>query len=102
MGNGYKILWTEHALSELQGIIEYLEENWTERELKNFSHELDHTIELISKNPLLFQDSALKKDIRRAVISKHTNLYYRLKPDSVEVLSLFSNRQNPEKLKLKD
>lgn len=102
MVNGYKVLWTEHALSELSGIIEYLEENWTERELRKFSHALDHIVELISKNPLLFQDSTLKKNIRRAVISKHTNLYYRLNSDSVEILSVFSNRQNPEKLKLKD
>ena len=51
MKSGYKIQWTDHALSELEGIIAYLEENWTDRELKNFSQELDHTIELISKNP---------------------------------------------------
>ncbi|MBA4743788.1 MAG: type II toxin-antitoxin system RelE/ParE family toxin [Muricauda sp.] len=98
MTSGFKILWTHNAISELKGIVAYLEENWTERELKNFSQELDHTIELISKNPELFQTSKKKKDIRRAVIAKYTNLYYRINSDSVEVLSLFSNRQSPDKL----
>ncbi|WP_298248412.1 type II toxin-antitoxin system RelE/ParE family toxin [uncultured Christiangramia sp.] len=100
MKNGYKILWTDHALSELENTIEYLEENWTERELKNFSQELDHTIELISKNPELFQVSKKKKNVRKAVVAKFNNLYYRQNNDSIEILSLFSNRQNPDKIKI--
>jgi plasmid stabilization system protein ParE len=100
MTSGYKILWTQNAVEELKGIVGYLEENWTEKELRNFAHELDHTIELISKNPELFQASKVKKDIRRAVIAKYTNLYYKTSSDSVEILSLFSNRQSSDKLKI--
>ncbi|GAB4514829.1 MULTISPECIES: type II toxin-antitoxin system RelE/ParE family toxin [unclassified Allomuricauda] len=100
MASGYKILWTQNAILELEGIIAYLEEHWTERELKNFSRELDHVMELISKNPELFQASSAKKDVRRAVIGRYTNLYYRMGSNTVEILSLFSNRQNPSKLKL--
>ena len=100
MKSGYKILWTDHALSELKNTIEYLEENWTERELKNFSQELDHTIELISKNPELFQISKKKKNVRRAVVARFNNLYYRLNEDSIEILSFFSNRQDPDKIKI--
>ena len=79
MKSGYKIRWTDHALSELEDTIEYLEKNWTDRELKNFSQELDHTIELISKNPELFQTSRQKETVRRAVVAKFNNLYYRRK-----------------------
>ena len=100
MKSGYKIQWTDHALSELRDIIEYLEENWTDRELKKFSKELDHIIELISKNPELFQTSKQKKTVRRAVIAKFNNLYYRQKNETVEILSLFSNRQDPDKIRI--
>jgi len=48
MKSGYNVLWTDHAISELKDTLEYLEENWTEKELSNFSKELDHPIELIS------------------------------------------------------
>ncbi|WP_262707322.1 type II toxin-antitoxin system RelE/ParE family toxin [Flagellimonas marinaquae] len=89
-----------NAISELEGIVAYLEEHWTERELTNFSRELDHTVELISRNPELFQASSARKDIRRAVIAKYTNLYYRMGENTVVILSLFSNRQHPDKLKL--
>lgn len=35
MKSGYKILWTEHATSELKETIEYFENNWTEKVLSN-------------------------------------------------------------------
>ena len=96
MKSGYKVLWTDHALSELKETIEYLETNWTERELRTFSAKLDHTIELISKAPELFPTSFEKKGIRKAVVEKHNNLYYRINNNSVEIVSLFANRKNPQ------
>jgi hypothetical protein len=32
MISGFKIVWTDHALSELKETIDYLKTNWTERE----------------------------------------------------------------------
>lgn len=61
MGGSYKILWTDHAISELKNTIEYLETYWTVKELTNFSNKLDHTIELISKTPKIFPTSIAKK-----------------------------------------
>lgn len=100
MKNGYKILWTNNAISELEETIEYLEINWSEKELRKFSEKLDHTIELISKTPEIFPNSYEKKGIRKAVVEKHNNLYYRIKEKSIEIISLFSNQQNPDKKKI--
>ena len=100
MESGFKIIWTEHALLELKDTIDYLETNWTKRELRNFSAKLDHTIELISKTPELFPCSIEKSAIRKAVVEKHNNLYYRVNNENVEVISLFSNRKNPTKKRL--
>jgi|TARA_R110002072_G_scaffold262818_2_gene421687 plasmid stabilization system protein ParE len=98
MQSGYKILWTDHALSELNKTIEYLEENWTDKELGNLSLELEHTVELISKTPEIFQAS--KRNTRRAIVAKYNSLYYRINDDSIEIISFFSNRQDPGKIKL--
>ena len=100
MKSGYKIRWTDHALSELEDTIEYLEKNWTERELKNFSQELDHTIELISRNPEVFQLTRKDSTVRRAVVSKFNNLYYRQNNETIEILSFFPNRQDPDKIRI--
>ncbi|MFY0481260.1 type II toxin-antitoxin system RelE/ParE family toxin [Flavobacterium sp. PLA-1-15] len=101
MKNGYRIFWTDNALKELSDTIEFLEENWTEKELRNLALKLEETVQYISQNPNLFQVSDTKKEIRRVVILKHNTLYYRLFKDQIEILSFFSNRQNPQKRKLK-
>ncbi len=98
MKSGFDIKWTNHALKELVETFEYLENNWTETELQKLSIKLEKIIELISKNPDLFQKSNIEKDVRRAVITKHNSLYYRIKNQTVEILSFFSNRKNPDKL----
>ena len=101
MKNGYEIVWSDFALNELQKTFEYLEEYWTEKELKTLARRLESILTLISKNPLLFQASDIKKDLRRVIILKHNTLYYRLKNDTIQIISFFSNRQNPQKRKLK-
>ena len=98
MKSGYKILWTEHALNELSHTYEYLELHFTDRELKKLSSELDRTLHLISQNPYLFPVSELK-GVRRIVIKKHNTIYFREKENCIEILSFFSNRQNPNKRK---
>lgn len=43
MKNGYKILWTDNALDELAQTIEYLEENFTDREIKKLASKVENT-----------------------------------------------------------
>lgn len=101
MKNGYKILWTDFALKELEATIAYLEENWTEKELKNLATSIEETLSLIAQNPEIFQKSEIKNTIRRAIILSHNTLYYRVHNNQIEILSFFSNRQSPKKRKLK-
>ncbi len=99
MQNGYNIFWTDSALKELADTIEYLKENWTDKELKKLALKLDDTLSLLCRNPELFQISH-KTGIRRAVVLQYNTMYYRINNNQVEILSFFSNRQNPEKRKL--
>lgn len=101
MKSGYKIFWTDFALDELAQTIKYLEENWTEKEIKKFSLKLEETIAFISENPYSFQVSDFAKEVRRAIILTYNTLYYRIVSNSVEVISLFSHRQDPKKRKFK-
>jgi plasmid stabilization system protein ParE len=100
MKNGYKILWTAFALKELEKTIEYLEENWTEKELRTLAESIEEKLALISQNPNLFQASDNKKNIRRVVIQTYNTLYYRFENEQIEIISFFSNRQNPKRRKL--
>jgi plasmid stabilization system protein ParE len=99
MENGYKILWTNNALAELTDTFVYLKENFTEKELKILSKEIEHILILVSRNPHIFPISESKK-IRRAIIRKYNTMYYRENGNTVEILSFFSNRQSPIKREL--
>jgi plasmid stabilization system protein ParE len=101
MKSGYKIVWTHIALLELEKTIAYLEEHFTEKELKTLANSIEETLALIAQNPYLFEASSYKKEIRRVVLLKYNTLYYRLNNDCVEIISFFSNRQSPKKRKLR-
>ena len=99
MKSGYNILWTEHALNELNNTIKYLEGNFTKKELKRLAVEIEETLALASQNPYLFQLVDAKMGIRRVVILTFNSMYFRVINSQIEILSFFSNRQNPKKLK---
>ncbi len=96
MKSGYEIQWTDNALNELRLTFEYLEENWTEKEITKLSAEIEKTIQLISNNPKLFAKSNYK-GIRKAVVLKLNSIYYSEKENKrIEIISFFANRMNPK------
>lgn len=50
MKNGCEIHWTLNALTELEQTIEYLQNNFTEKEISKLALETEETIRLISQN----------------------------------------------------
>lgn len=88
------IRWTPLAVVSLDKTITYLEKNWTEREVKNFLRRLNSTISRIGKYPET--SVPIKgKSFRRAIIDKNNSLVFKVLTDSIEILYVFDNRQNP-------
>ena len=100
MKSGYKLFWSDKAIDDLQNIIRYLTENWSQKEVQNFARRLDKRLDLISINPRLFPKTVRRKDIRRSVLTKHTVIYYKTAEKIVTIVTLFDPRQNPKKLRL--
>ena len=99
MKSGYKIFWTEHAASELEKTIQYLQTEFSDKEISKLLIKLEETLELISINPKIFPISD-KRGIHKVILLKYNSIYYREINNTVEILSFFSNRQNPKKRKL--
>lgn len=95
-----KIIWTPEAIQSFQKTIEYLLENWSEREVENFVSKTDNIIEIISHQPYLYRQS-IKIGFREAVVTKQNILVYIIKEDRIDLISFWDARQNPRrKLKL--
>ncbi len=100
MNSGYKLLWTSKSIDDLKNIIDYLEKQWTEKEIKKFIKILDNRLELIKTNPKLFPQTYKRKNVRKSVLTKQIVLYYKTENETIIILTLFDTRQNPQKLKI--
>lgn len=98
MKNIYRLVWSEEALTNLQGIIDYLKSKWTEKEIRNFANLLNQKLNLLQSNLYLFTQSEISVELRKLVLSKQTSIHFRIKDTDIHIVTLFDNRQNPEKL----
>lgn len=95
----HRIKWTFRAKNDYLLILDYLEENWTKKELLKFTAKTSKTIVQISKTPKAFPASK-KRNIRKCVLIKQVSIYYRIKKSEIELLTFWDNRRKPKKLKL--
>ena len=99
MKNTYSVVWSEEAVKNLSKILLFLEENWTEKEIRKFVTKLEKLISIIENQPETFPKAA-KSDIHKAVLTRQVTLYYNAGKDIIHIITLFDSRQNPKKLKL--
>lgn len=93
------IIWSPVARITYYKILEYLEQNWTTKEIENFIYRVEYVIQHIKKNPLQYPASK-EKNIHRCVVAKQVSLFFRLKEGNIELLVFWDNRQDPAQLKL--
>ncbi|MFA6925321.1 MAG: type II toxin-antitoxin system RelE/ParE family toxin [Bacteroidales bacterium] len=92
-----KVIWTPIAIKSLIKVIEYLEENWTEKEINKFLYLLNSTISRLKRFPET--SVAIKgRTSRRSVIDKNNNIVFKVTPKNIIILHIFDSRQNPKKL----
>lgn len=95
--SSYPIIWSPLARSSYFQTLEYLEEHWPLKTLKDFINRVEELIDLISSNPLIFPYSK-ENDVHKCVVVKQVTLFYRVKPTFVELLVFWDNRQKPNRL----
>ena len=92
-----KVIWTKTAKIQRQNILEY----WAER---NGNKKYCHKISSIVRNRIQFIDKFvyLGKETDfgdvRVTSAGHFSLFYRVLADKIIIMSLWDNRQDPDKL----
>lgn len=93
MKNGFKIIWSERAANDLNLTIQYLSDNWSEKEIKRFLNSVNKALSHIQTFPNAFPLSTQKGNIRRYVISKIHTIYYSFNNKTIYLISIYDNRQ---------
>lgn len=81
-----KLIWSKRADQGYAGIVKYLEDEWTDREVQNFVRETRHFFELLKQNPRLLEPTGSHNDLYRGPINRLTILTYRYKPRKKEIV----------------
>jgi len=93
----FEIVWSPKAVKGYNDIINYLEANWTDREIRNFIKESDEVFALLKEHPEMFQKSTRYKTIYRGLLNRLTIVTYRIQPrkKQIQLLNIRGTRQKP-------
>lgn len=97
MADRYNVTWTREAKFQVDKILNYLEENWSEKEHKDFLDLLFHFEKTICLFPKSFKESRKFKGCRLGFIHKHITAIYKLSHKSITILTIIDNRSDYEK-----
>jgi len=94
-----KIRLSKRAMKKLDSLLVYLEEEWSAKVKQEFVLKLDKSLKQIQRIPNSFPESEKIRGLRKCVVTKQTTIFYKYSDTSIDVLTIFDNRQNPKSLK---
>ncbi|MEQ9468057.1 MAG: type II toxin-antitoxin system RelE/ParE family toxin [Ekhidna sp.] len=94
----FKVNWTDEAVNDLDEIIEFLGEKWTDEQVRNFFARLEECLSNIKEAPHQPKDSLRKEGTKEYQHSKKTTIFYSYDDKVINILRLWTNLKNPERL----
>ena len=92
-----KVKWTANAVEDLELLVAYLRDEWSEESAQTFVVKLWRKIEILQHLPFIGKQSVKLPDVRRVLVTKHTSVFYFVQSDVITILDIFDNRQDPRK-----
>lgn len=94
-----EVRWSKTSRQTYLDILLYIQEKWGDEKAVEFAEKVESLIQNIIKMPLMFPATEHEgKQIRRCVVSKQTSIYYKVEETSIDLITFYDNRQNPENL----
>ncbi len=96
-----EIKWSPEAETSFFAVVDYLENEWTEKEVQKFVQKAHRIIGQIQQNPEMYKSKGIEK-IRKVVLNRQNSLFYFFdeKESVIQLLTFWDNRKNPSNLKL--
>jgi len=88
------VFWADDATDAFDGIVLFIESNWGTKAAETFVRHTQKVLTLIADQPYMYKAS-INNNVRQAVISKQTSMFYEVHHDFITVLYFWDNRQEP-------
>jgi plasmid stabilization system protein ParE len=93
------VRWNKLARQDYLENIDYLLQNWSEKEAQKFIDEVFEIERILANGNIEFQNTD-RNDIKRCVINRQISLFYRVIHNNIEFLRFWNNNQSLKNLNL--
>ncbi|QNL22242.1 type II toxin-antitoxin system RelE/ParE family toxin [Hyphobacterium sp. CCMP332] len=93
-----KVYLSPLAEFKLDSIYDYLDREWSEKVKREFQKKLFASFKSIAQFPKSHQESQSHPGIFKCVLNKQNSYIYRIIKDEIEIITVFDNRQDPDKI----
>lgn len=94
----HQVFLSPLAERKLLVLLDYLTEEWGIVAKEKFLSKFTSAIKQVSIHPKSCPESHEMNGIFRCVFTPQSSFYYRLKKDEIEIITLFDNRQDQQKV----
>ncbi|MBE7179457.1 MAG: type II toxin-antitoxin system RelE/ParE family toxin [Mucilaginibacter polytrichastri] len=91
---GIEVRWTTEAEITFDQIVSYILEHWGENARQKFISHTEEVLSVLITQPEMYGRAGIG-NVRRAVITKQTSLFYDLQNNFIVLLYFWDNRQDP-------
>jgi plasmid stabilization system protein ParE len=94
------IIWSDDAVYDVLENIDYLEKDWTKKEMDAFSEEIEAVLEKLSMGNLIFKPSQYRNTFEVPIV-KQITLFYQVQDNDILLVRFWNNYRNPDNLLIK-
>jgi plasmid stabilization system protein ParE len=88
------LIWTDEAIETFDGVVTLIENKWSKKEADKFVQRTQKILTLIADQPYMYKAS-LSNNVRQAIFTKQTSVFYEVHDEFITVLFFWDNRQEP-------
>ena len=89
------IVYTPRSKETLKSVYDFINAKFGSGTADKFVSKAEKVVTLIAEYPLMFKASTIDKNVRIALITRQTSLFYQVTNNSIHLLFFWDNRQEP-------
>ena len=96
----FQIIWSDEAeVDYIETLNYWIENNQSDKYALKLMEEVEKKEDLISENPFTGTPSEIE-NVKSVLVDRNFSIYYKINDDTIEILSFWDNRRNPENREL--